>query len=437
VTKFPFKVFEPYARELETLATNALSGTLASNSGEVQTHLDGYPGTVVRRLISLQARRKAGVFLTGSLIRQRLVAGRDGSYPATEAYPTVDPACGAGDLLIAAAEKLPLKGTLEETLAYWGSVLHGYDLVPQLTRVARARLVLLAHRRTTVSAHSQPVELQECFPHIQHRDGLTAPLLSERPAMVLLNPPFGTLVDERREWGRGLVNGAAVFLDDLLSTTAKSSRLAAVLPDVLRTGSRYERWRSMVEKRGTIKAIERIGRFDPWTNVDVFILRMVIGSTAQVSSPWFTRSEGAKRVGDYFSVHVGPVVPHRHPLNGPTYPYLSTGGLPTSGVVDQVSEYRAFTGKVFRPPFVLIRRTSRPTTSSKRLIAVLVLGNQPMAIENHLLVLIPKDGRADSCRSLLKILEDNSTSNWLNERIRCRHLTVSAIADIPWARFNR
>jgi hypothetical protein len=21
---------------------------------------------------------------------------------------------------------------------------------------------------------------------------------------------------------------------------------------------------------------------------------------------------------------------------------------------------------------------------------------------------------------------------WLNERIRCRHLTVSAVADIPW-----
>jgi hypothetical protein len=36
------------------------------------------------------------------------------------------------------------------------------------------------------------------------------------------------------------------------------------------------------------------------------------------------------------------------------------------------------------------------------------------------------------CEKLVQVLRRESTTEWLNERIRCRHLTVSAVADIPW-----
>jgi hypothetical protein len=29
-------------------------------------------------------------------------------------------------------------------------------------------------------------------------------------------------------------------------------------------------------------------------------------------------------------------------------------------------------------------------------------------------------------------LKDPRTTTWLNERIRCRHLTVGAVRDLPW-----
>jgi hypothetical protein len=57
-----------------------------------------------------------------------------------------------------------------------------------------------------------------------------------------------------------------------------------------------------------------------------------------------------------------------------------------------------------------------------------------VAIENHLLVLRPKDDSPKTCEELLGLLSLQRTNEWLNRRIRCRHLTVGALADLPWWR---
>jgi len=37
-----------------------------------------------------------------------------------------------------------------------------------------------------------------------------------------------------------------------------------------------------------------------------------------------------------------------------------------------------------------------------------------------------------ACRELLRSLKDERTTHWLDERIRCRHLTVAALDELPW-----
>jgi hypothetical protein len=55
-------------------------------------------------------------------------------------------------------------------------------------------------------------------------------------------------------------------------------------------------------------------------------------------------------------------------------------------------------------------------------------------VENHLLVLTPtKGGGVTRCRQLVRLLSQSSTSRWLDQRLRCHHLTVQAIRDITWS----
>ena len=94
-------------------------------------------------------------------------------------------------------------------------------------------------------------------------------------------------------------------------------------------------------------------------------------------------------------------------------------------------ESRRFEGKTHKPPFVAIRRTSRPE-HPYRAAATIIGGDGPVAVENHLIVCEPRDGRLTTCRTLLKQLKSDRVNQHLNTRIRCRHLTVGAVAAIPF-----
>ena len=100
-------------------------------------------------------------------------------------------------------------------------------------------------------------------------------------------------------------------------------------------------------------------------------------------------------------------------------------------MVREVSNNRRFEGRVFSPPFVVVRRTSRPG-DKHRALGTIINNARPVAVENHLLVLLPKDGTVKACRELLRVLRKPQTTQWLDQYIRCRHLTVSALADLPW-----
>ena len=96
------------------------------------------------------------------------------------------------------------------------------------------------------------------------------------------------------------------------------------------------------------------------------------------------------------------------------------------------SNYRKTYTRLFKPPFVVVNRTSSPG-DIHRAPATLIKGKKSVAVENHLIVLTPRKGGMRSCRKLVKLLRSSTTDNYLNERIRCRHLTVGSVKDIPWS----
>ena len=80
---------------------------------------------------------------------------------------------------------------------------------------------------------------------------------------------------------------------------------------------------------------------------------------------------------------------------------------------------------------MVIRRTSRPGHPF-RAAATIILGKAPVAVENHLIVCEPRDRLAETCRALMLQLHTQQVNDFLDQRIRCRHLTVGAVAEIPF-----
>ena len=66
-----------------------------------------------------------------------------------------------------------------------------------------------------------------------------------------------------------------------------------------------------------------------------------------------------------------------------------------------------------------------------RAIGTIINTPSPVYVDNHLVVLIPKTGTMADCKALIKNLKDSRTDEWLNNQIRCRHLTVKSISEIP------
>jgi len=186
----------------------------------------------------------------------------------------------------------------------------------------------------------------------------------------------------------------------------------------------------------SIDGIDIHGEFDIYADVDVFILRLTRGTGVRSKQQWYslsTASPGRSKISDYFDVHVGPVVPHRHPNRGTECCYIQSRMLPGWAEFDtnKSAGNRLFSGRTFLPPFVTVRRTSSPSDKN-RVVPTLVLGDSPVAVENHLLILRPHENPLRMCRELMRILADERTRSWLEQRIRCRHLTVAALQDLPW-----
>ena len=427
----PLEDFTKYVDSIHQLAEPAKPITLLEWRTQLAQCLDGGPYHTLRLQSEPSEIKRQSAYFTGTKLADRVanVAIRD-SRPESLYY---DPACGAGDLLLAIARKLPLAATFRETLDEWGARLAGCDISPEFVRLAKARLTLLAAKRCGLAPPLELTSDSDLFPGIVKADSLS-PLRRSPPADVfVMNPPFryaGAPTD--CGWATGRVNLAAVFVARAILDAHAETRIVAILPDVLRSGSRYVAWRAMTQGAGSLLAETPIGLFDRWTDVDVYLFHFSKNSLKHVSPtvvPANTNTTGG--VARRFNLHVGPVVPHRHDETGPPVPYLHARSIPPWTECREPVETRRFDGRLFQPPFVTIRRTSRPD-DGKRAVATLILGQQAVAVENHLIVCLPRDGTDESCRQLIRRLRSPRTDHWLNKRLRCRHLTTRVLARMPW-----
>ena len=68
---------------------------------------------------------------------------------------------------------------------------------------------------------------------------------------------------------------------------------------------------------------------------------------------------------------------------------------------------------------------------AQRAIATIINSKRNVYVDNHLIVLQPKSGTLNDCKKMLENLKKIETDNWINNKIRCRHLTVKVVAKIP------
>lgn len=424
-TATPTVTLSTYDALLGRAQEEALSGAAAHIPFAQQPLLNGVPYKAFRQSVALDDRRQAGTFFSGATLARELATRLRSIVP--EGARVLDPTCGMGDLLLAYAAELPLGDTLAETLARWGEQIAGIDPRPELVAMAKARLVALARGR---GRFCDPLnELGQLFPHIIVGNMFAEADRLAAAAGFLFNPPFGCTSEHRvAGWGSGKLSSAALFLDALITAARADAPIAAVLPEVLRCGSRYASFRTMLVERGISGDFASRGQFDAWTDVDVFttMLRAAPGPL------WSAAEPQGDTVGDHYLVRVGPVVPHRHENKGPWRRFICAKSVPAWSEDFRPTASRRFKGTVFDPPFVVVRRTSSPS-DRKRAVGAIIVGDAPVAVENHLIVIMPIDGGYERCRALLEVLRSDRTSDYLNRSIRCRHLTTGSVSAIPWA----
>jgi hypothetical protein len=431
------KAFNPYVSRLEELLLNSVYLPVSRDRQQmIRAALDGQPSSELRKRVSLRRLRAAGAFFTGSRMARRAIATAFPNMPKMLGdLAVLDPACGVGDLLVALVGRLSRSNDLDSTLSDWAMRMTAFDLQPEFVRAAKLRLALAAVRR-----HSEigPFRLQDfdlLFPGIRVGSSFDNASSYKGMSHILINPPFTPVkAPEECRWAEGKVNSAALFMEACAVNSDPGTQIIAILPDVLRSGSRYEKWRKLFSERVAIDKVDILGRFDRQTDVDVFLAvgRVRAKRSGKACTVWSRRQDGgATRVRDKFDVSVGAVVPFRLTDRGRWHPFIQARDLPSWQIVSDIVQHRRFEGTTFRPPFVVVRRTSRPD-DRRRAVATLVRGKRRIAVENHLLVLRPKDKRIRSCEQLMRLLEEQKTSELLNIRIRCRHLTVSALGDLPW-----
>jgi hypothetical protein len=395
--------FPRYLRSLKAINKVALEsgGIPYVDADRAREHLNGRAGRELRQTVPLAELRVLGAFFTGEQMAQRLIE----SVPTWPSWTfAVDPACGCGDLLLPLARQLPVEESLTETLKLWGESLAGIDVVPEFVEITRERLLLLAIQRGASHRIGARLDLAKLLPGLRVGNGVGHPLLGDAD-LVVINPPYGGVVAPMgTAWGAGLVTDAAVWLCATLDRLRAPAQMAALLPDVLRSGSRYEKWRQHVAKHLAIVSLTSLGQFDSRTDIDVFSLVARKGITPDGhSTTWPSASLGGSTLGDRCGVMVDYV--------------------PTRS--------RRFSRSLVEPPFVAIRRTSRPTDGEARVRPVLIRGDRSVAVENHLIVVRPERATVEECRRVAEILQSNGTTEWLNERIRTRHLTTVAVRGIP------
>lgn len=382
------------------------------------------PYCILRTTYEREYLRENGVFFTGRKLAQKLI---DRVGTIDRRWKVYDPAAGAGDLLVNYADRLPVESTVEKTVATWGEIFFATELEKSFVPLIKLRLLLLAYLKVHSSMLLRDVELTlvtNCFKHVIHGNFLDSEILAD---LILVNPPFnGVVIHDRFSWGAGRMSNAAYFIYTL-EKLYPNSTIAAILPDVIRSGSRYNKLRQVLP-RFSLEKETPVGRFDKFTDVDVFIA--VARKLYKQGSQHRRRSRNIC-IGDLFDVHVGSVVPHREPIAGDENYYLTAKNVETGKEMRCFSEKIRSFHKPIKGPFIIAKRTSSPS-DRVRCSASLIATRESFHLENHLIFIKAKeDIDMNRYREITRFLNSQECSCFLNRAIRCRHLTVSTVKQIP------
>jgi len=418
--------YEKYVTHLDGLLSGCEWGRKLFDEVTFHGALNGKAAAALRDLVDLSEIKHYGAFFTGELLAKKAVSAA--AHSCID-QPVCDPACGAGDLLLRWVEFFPVSDSLEETISSWESRIFGYDIHPEFIKVTKRRLALSAIARGAKLDRGK-IKIDERFPGIVEANFLKSALPTNKGTIVV-NPPYNQINQQDSvTWGKGKISQAAIFLARCVEKGAIGQRVVAVLPDVLRSGSRYEKWRDWMNSSLEVISLKSAGRFSRHADIDVFLLDGIIQRNPKRRIPWTPSKQAASKVLESIcEICVGSVVPHRDPQRGHWVSYFTTKDLAPWEKIDKGKKRRVMSSTV-TPPFVAVRRTSSPS-DKERPVASIVDCDGPVALENHLIALKPKDGRLVTCNQIMELLRTNRTRAFLDQGIRCRHLTVSILKKVP------
>lgn len=384
---------------------------------------------VLRQCLPLEQMREAGSFFTGQMLATKVINSFDKALTGNSRV--LDPTCGAGNLLIECSRKLGVHDTLSETLNEWGEILWGFDIHESFIEATKLRLIVEALNRDV----QKDCSIDQAIAYFKNIKVIDALLVTKEDLRsithVVMNPPFSIWKSPNKNyWKQGKINAAGVVLDHYLRVLPNDCNLVAILPDVLRSGSRYNLFREFcsLKMHATCKVW---GRFNSKTNVDIFILSGRITENKNLKNIlWQEELGNYEPLSAQFDVCTGPLVAYRDLELGSEYPYFNSKNTIAWEIITEASQTRKFQGKVISPPFVLVKRTSSPSDKYRATATIINLKTM-VAVENHLIVIKPKNNSLTECKKLLKILKSSEINNFLNQRIRLRHLTVEVIKSIP------
>lgn len=392
------------------------------------TEIESSEQRALHKLSSVE-KKMQGVFFTPADLSNLSV--KKLSYTVQDG-PILDPACGTGNLLLTIAESFKTLNSLEDTLTAWNSHLYGIDINSEFIDIAKRKIVKLAISKGAAPHNNYKIkDYTDLLSNIKSGDFLNEyHKLKGSIGCIIMNPPFFHMDSPNDiKWTSGKLNVSALFISYALEILPENGKLLGILPDVLRSGTRYSKWRDSLSL-SSAHTMESFGNFKSGVQVDVFILN---GVKKQSVPPLFNEgklSKSAPVLMDLFDISVGPVVPHRDQTEGKENPFAHAKILPAWETIDELLERVTHSGKKFLPPFVAVRRTSSPK-DKYRAVGTIVNCIEPVAVENHIIVISPKDKTLTSCQKLLNFLKTEHVNNYINSEIRCRHLTVGVIKKIP------
>lgn len=378
--------------------------------------------------ISAEQKKKDGIFFTPKNLSHQ--AGKTLEYSQRDGS-VLDPACGTGNLLIEVAEKLPVYEDLGETLLGWNEFIYGLDINKKFIELTKKKLINLALERGAIPKEGfSTKQYMQMLRNIRVGDFLLQyQRYKGKVDNILMNPPFSNVTTPRDiKWTSGRSNAAALFTYLAAKIISKNGKIVAILPDVLRSGARYEEWRMLMQQMCCHQSMP-LGNFQKGVQVDVFILH---GTKREVDAKIIVPEDACenKTLEKYFKVSVGPVVPHRDKFEGKESPYAHAKILPHWQTISVLDEKICHSGRKIQPPFIAIRRTSSPKDKS-RIVASIINCEEVVSVENHIIILEPKDKKISTCQEYLNHLRSPLVNDYVNQNIRCRHLTVGVVKNIP------